>query len=143
MELKEGCKVFVDTAPIIYFIEDHPYFGSIAAEMFAMMSKGHIEVTTSVLTFVEVLTMPYKTGRMDIVGTYKEFFYNSRGFSVSNINADVAILAAKIRGRYGFKTPDALQLAAFEDLACDIFITNDVQLKKYNESKVIILSEMV
>ena len=142
MELKEGCKAFVDTAPIIYFIEENPYFGNAASEIFDMMSKGRIEVVTSVLTLIEVLTKPLKTGNHEIAETYKDFFYNSKGFYVANVDNNIAELAAKIRAKHGFKTPDALQLATFEALACDVFITNDIQLKRYDETKVIVLPKM-
>lgn len=139
MELKKGLKLFVDTAPIIYFIEEHPVYINEVSDIFARTAEGTVQVVTSVITLIEVLTKPYKLGQNDIVRTYKDFFFNSRGFSVMSINTDIAELTARIRSEFGFKLPDALQLAIFEHNDCDFFITNDKQLKIYDSSRVYIL----
>jgi predicted nucleic acid-binding protein len=136
MELKKGLKLFMDTAPIIYFIEEHPVYSNEVSDIFSGTAQGIVKVVTSVITFIEVLTKPYKLGKTDIVSIYKDFFYNSRGFSVIDINSDIAELTARIRAEFGFKLPDAVQLAIFEQSGCDYFITNDKQLKQYNSSMI-------
>ena len=83
----------------------------------------------------------YKLGQDKIVNTYRDFFFNSRGFTVMEINTEIAELTAKIRAEFRFKLPDALRLAIFEYNNCDFFVTNDKQLKAYNKSKVYILGE--
>jgi predicted nucleic acid-binding protein len=119
MELKKGLKLFVDTSPIIYFIEEHPVYINEVSDIFTRTAEGTVQVVTSVITLIEVLTKPYKLGQNDIVRTYKDFFFNSRGFSVMSINTDIAKLTARIRAEFGFKLPDALQLAIFEHTDCD------------------------
>lgn len=57
------------------------------------------------------------------------------------INTDIADLTVRIRSKFGFKLPDALQLAIFEHNSCDFFITNDKQLKIYDVSRIYILGE--
>lgn len=141
MEIKKGLRFFVDTAPIIYFIEEHPIYGDEVAKLFDRTSEEDIQIITSVITFVEVLTKPYKLGYNDIVNIYKDFFCNSKGFTVVDINMDIAELTAKIRAEFGFRLPDAMQLAIFEYSSCDYFITNDKQLKRYDDSRVHFLGE--
>lgn len=141
MELEKGLRFFVDTAPIIYFIEEHPIYSNKISELFDKTAEGHIQIITSVITFIEVLTKPLKLGYTDIVGIYENFFHNSKGFTVMDINTDVAKLTAKIRAEFGFKLPDAIQLAIFEYSGCDYFITNDKQLKRYDGSRVYYLGE--
>lgn len=143
MELKEGSRVFIDTAPIIYFIEGNQTYSSAMDSIFTKTAGGSIEVITSIITFIEVLTKPYKLKQMDIVNIYREFFYKSLNFTVVDLNSDIAVLTANIRAEYGFKLPDAVQLAVFEYTRCDMFITNDIQLKKYSESKVVVLTNIV
>ncbi|NLM20468.1 MAG: type II toxin-antitoxin system VapC family toxin [Peptococcaceae bacterium] len=125
MELNKGLKLFIDTAPIIYFIEEHPVYINEVSNIFDRTADGTVQVITSVITLVEVLAKPYKLGQNDIVDIYKDFFSNSKGFSVMGIDSGVAELTAKIRAEFGFKVSDALQLALFEHNDCDYFITND------------------
>ncbi|MDF9407133.1 MAG: hypothetical protein A4E52_01136 [Pelotomaculum sp. PtaB.Bin013] len=119
MELKKGLRLFIDTAPIIYFIEEHTDYSDEVSYIFSRTAEGAIQVITSVITLIEVLTKPYKLGRTDIVSIYKDFFYNSKGFMVMDITADIAELSAKIRAKFGFKLPDSIQLAIFEYSGCD------------------------
>ena len=39
--------------------------------------------------------------------------------------------ATDIRARYGFRTPDALHLAAAVVSGCDVFLTNDYRLNRF------------
>jgi predicted nucleic acid-binding protein len=143
MELKEGSRIFMDTAPIIYFIEENPVYKGTISGVFTKVGEGKIEIFTSIITLIEVLTKPYKLGKVNIAKTYKDFFYNSKGFTVVALNPDIADLAARIRAQFGFKLPDAIQLAIFESINCDFFYTNDIQLKRYNDKKVVVLSDLL
>ena len=142
MELKEGISIFLDTAPIIYFIEEHPLYSGLMDGLISKATNNRIKIVTSIITFIEVMTKPYKLEQMELVNTYQNFFYNSQNFSVVDLNPNIALLTAKIRADFNFKLPDAVQLAIFESMGLDLFLTNDVQLKRYNENKVIILSEV-
>nr|WP_262511949.1 PIN domain-containing protein [Marinilabilia rubra] len=59
-----------------------------------------------------------------------------------DINADIAKKTAEIRAKYGFKTPDAIQLASALHSGSDFFITNDNQLNKFKELKVILVDQL-
>jgi uncharacterized protein len=39
--------------------------------------------------------------------------------------------ATDIRARYGFRTPDAIHLAAAVVSGCDVFLTNDYRLNRF------------
>ena len=59
-----------------------------------------------------------------------------------DINADIAKKTAEIRAKYGFKTPDAIQLASALHSDSIFFITNDNQLNKFKELKVILVDQL-
>lgn len=80
-------------------------------------------------------------GQNDIVNIYKDFFYNSKGFNLVSISPDISELSARIRADFGFKLPDAIQLAVFEYTRCNLFVTNDEQLKRYDSNRVYLLSQ--
>lgn len=61
---------------------------------------------------------------------------------ISNIDREIAEKAAEIRAEYkGFKAMDALQLAAACLTKCDIFLTNDKQLRQFRGIKCIMVEE--
>ncbi len=54
--------IFLDTAPIIYFIEAHHEFGPLVKQVVELMNANRIQAFTSVLTLSEVLPKPVETG---------------------------------------------------------------------------------
>ncbi len=58
------------------------------------------------------------------------------------IDSTVAERAADLRARYNLRTPDALQTAAALDTGWQAFLTNDTQLKRVIELRVLILDEL-
>ena len=72
-----------------------------------------------------------------------EKLLNTLGVSVTEINRDIAKKAAKIRAEYKmFKSMDALQLAAATLTGCDLFLTNDKQLKQFADIRCITVDEL-
>lgn len=60
-----------------------------------------------------------------------------------DIDSKVAIRAAKLRARYGTKTPDSIFVAtAFEEQASAI-ITNDIRLRKIEGIDFIVLDDYI
>ena len=59
------------------------------------------------------------------------------------VNRQVAVKSAKLRASYSLKTPDAIQLSVAIINDATHFITNDVNLKKVKEIKVIVLDEII
>lgn len=62
---------------------------------------------------------------------------------IMEINKGIAMKAAQIRAEYrGFKAMDALQLVAACLSGCDLFLTNDKQLKQFKEIRCITVGEL-
>ena len=62
---------------------------------------------------------------------------------VVHIDEEIAKKAAKIRAQYkAFKAMDALQLATACKKNCDVFLTNDYQLRQFKEIKCITVDEL-
>ena len=131
-----------DTAPIIYFIEEHEVFGEIADEIFKMIKDDFsYHSFSSVITITEVLTQPLRRSRRDIYEKYRRFLLNSSNFVIYPIDPIVAEKAAELRAKYGIKTPDAIQLAVGIENNGTLFITNDNDLKRVDEINVQVLKE--
>ena len=68
---------------------------------------------------------------------------NTTDMDIVEINQEIAKKAAQIRAEYkGFKAMDALQLAAACLSGCDLFLTNDKQLRQFKEMKCITVEEL-
>jgi predicted nucleic acid-binding protein len=134
--------IMCDTAPIIYFIEEHKIFGEIADSFFrTIRDKAEYHAFSSVITLIEVLTQPLKQSRNDIVEKYSDFLLHSPNFHLYPVDAIIAQKAAKLRSKYSIKTPDAIQIAIGIENNATLFLTNDKNLKRVKEITVIVLED--
>ena len=136
-------KVFVDTAPIIYFLDEDVHFGEKARLIFEEILSEGKQIISSSVTCLEYLVYPYRNGNQEKVDVFFEFA-EREGLSLISITVDIAKIAAKIRAEYtSFKAMDAIQLAVAMTTGCDVFLTNDDQLKQYKGIKVLTVEEWV
>src|SRR5688572_31055761 len=84
--------------------------------------------STSALTLLEVLVVPYRAGNRPLAEQYEAVITRSRGIQVVDISRDQLRAAAQLRAVTGVKTPDALQLVAAISHGCTSFVTNDRRL---------------
>ncbi|MBQ6350682.1 MAG: type II toxin-antitoxin system VapC family toxin [Methanobrevibacter sp.] len=134
-------KVFVDTTPIIYFLDQDPNFGDKAKAIFTEILSTGKQIFTSTVTCTEYLVYPYRTGNQEKIDVFFEFVQNEE-IPLVPLTVNVAERAAKIRALYaGFKAMDAVQLATAVETGCDIFLTNDKQLKQFREVTCVTVEE--
>jgi len=133
----------IDTAPFIYFIEQHPTYLSLMREILQLVDSGTILACSSVITLTELLTMPLRSGNFSLADEYRRLLYYSRNFRLIPISVTIAERAALIRAQYNLRTPDAIQIATALHCECDTFLTNDVKLKRLTELRVLVLDELL
>lgn len=141
-ELTRVNTIFIDTAPIIYYMEAHPQFGPLAREVVSIFQSGKLTAYSSVLTLAEVISKPIERGDEKLARKFAEFLKHGKNLVMIEISEGMAEAAGKLRGRYPFlKTVDAVQLAAALDVGAEAFITNDLRLKQFKEFKILVLKE--
>ncbi len=134
-------KVFLDTTPIIYFLDFDVNFGNKTRYIFEEILENEKQMVTSTITCTEYLTFPYKTNNSEKIKAFFEFVFDCT-IPLYPVNIEVAKKAAKIRAEYkDFKTMDALQLASACVQNCDLFLTNDKQLRRFKEINCITVEE--
>lgn len=80
-----------------------------------------------------ILVFPYSSGQVEYVDNFKRFI-EYMNIEVVDIDSHIAEQGAKIRSQYrAFKAMDALQIAAAIAGGCDMFFTNDKQLRQEKE----------
>ena len=101
-ELDAHRRIMVDTAPIIYFIEEHPRFGKIVDEIFlALTSEATYHLFSSVIALIEVLTQPIREANRELAEKYRRFLLHSFNFTLYGIDPIIASKAAELRAQAG------------------------------------------
>jgi predicted nucleic acid-binding protein len=134
--------IFLDTAPLIYFIEGNSLYQDKLNQVFSSNDKGDFVFITSSITLLEVLVKPLKEGQTKLVEKYINILTNARGIEIFDITKALAIKAAELRAKYNLRTPDSKQLATAIEYHADYFLTNDIRLKSVVEINSIVLSEL-
>lgn len=136
--------VFIDTAPVIYYIEAHPKLGPLTKEIVDAFQSGVLNAFTSVITLVEVLPKPIEAGHEQLARRFADFLRYGKNLTLIEISADIAEMAGKLRGHYTFlRAMDAIQIAVALEVGADAFLTNDAKLKRIKEIKVLVLKDFL
>jgi predicted nucleic acid-binding protein len=143
MKLNQESVVFLDTAPLVYLIENHGTLHQPVLAFIRQCIRDRVQLVTSLITYIEVLTHPERLGRSDLAARYRMFLTNSEHLSIHPINIQVADECVRIRAKYGFKTPDAIQLAVSHVCGASLVLTNDKDGKAYLQEQVVLVSELV
>lgn len=143
--MTECKKIFIDTAPFIYYIEeskDNPRYCNQVQGFFADCYRKDVALITSTITLEEYYVMPYRVGELQRIVLFQKLLF-SMGVEVIGIDDKIADKAAQIRAEYSkFKAMDALQLATACLTECDLFLTNDRQLRQFGEINVVTVDKL-
>lgn len=134
-------RIGLDTNVLIYYIEEHPVLMEKVELFINKIEDGKAIGITSYVTLLELLVKPIQEGRFDLVDQYRTIL--SSKLEMVPLNEIVSIKAAELRAKYGFRTPDAIQLASVISRKGDVFVTNDKGLKKVTEIRVMVLEDIV
>ena len=139
--MTEYKKVFLDTTPIIYFLDEDINYAEKVERIFSEILESSKMIVTSTITCTEYLTYPYRTGNTEKVKVFFEFLTDCE-IMIRSIDVEIAMKAAQIRAEYkDFKTMDCLQLATACIQGCDLVLTNDKQLRQFREVKCVTVDE--
>ena len=115
-------KIFWDTNLFIYLWEKKTYAREITA-LADFMEKGCHVLATSTLTLGEILVLPARSGREDLVAQYCEAMGQ---IVLIPFEQEAAVCFAKLRAKSPtLRPPDAIQLACAMAARCELFLTND------------------
>lgn len=135
-------KVFLDTAPLIYFIESNNEYKNILFKLFDYNDKGNFLFLTSSITLLEVLVKPLRERTISLAQQYTSILTTASNLILLDVTAFIAQQAAQLRAQYNLKTPDSIQLATAMEAGADYFLTNDARLKSLSVIHAIMLAEL-
>ena len=116
-------RLFLDTCVVIYLVERiAPWCDKVVDHLKA---EGPITLCTSDLVRLEALVKPIR----DADGALKQRFEATFShYETLELNAEVYTMAAELRARHGWRTPDAIHAATAIIHSVDEFWTNDLRL---------------
>ncbi len=143
--LNEHTQWVIDTAPVIYYIEEHPKYLRLVDKIFPRFNSAanSIYAVSSLITLTEVLPQPLRQNDYELAKRYRDFLLKSRNFVLFPVDAPIAERAAEFRARYQYRTPDAIQLATGVEHDTMLFITNDKRLKNFSELTILVLEDFL
>ncbi|MBI5754084.1 PIN domain-containing protein [Candidatus Peregrinibacteria bacterium] len=132
--------VSLDTSILIYLLQDDEKYSDIVDRIFQFFESKKINLSFSSILLAELLVYPFRNGQTDIAKDWLSYFKIEKNLEIVDLNPVIAVDAAYLRAKYNIKTPDSIHLATAMQKENAIFLTNDLDLKKIQEVKVICIS---
>lgn len=138
--MKDSKKIFFDIAPIIYYLQESDLYFNTMISFLRQNRDG--DYVISAITATEYLTYPFRENDEKLINDFYSFI-DDMEVEIKEIDMRIAVKAAQIRAEYKFFKPlDSLQLATACITGCDIFLTNDKQLKQFKEIKCVTMADI-
>ena len=120
---------YIDGAILIYHYDGGPFQAPAVRWLAALKAAGD-ELAISDLVRMECRVGPLCSGDETKLKIFDGFFARP-DIRTASLTPAVFDRAAQIRADRGFKTPDAIHLAAAVESGCDRFLTNDLRLSRF------------
>jgi predicted nucleic acid-binding protein len=140
--LRDVRRLFLDTAPAIYFLERHPNYCLRMEAFFRIRRERMIEIVTSPITLAECLVHPTKHSMAERVEEYRRLILRGAGTEFHKIGVEAAERAVYARAVYSISLMDALQVGVAISTNCQAFLTNDRRLLRIAEIPILLLEDL-
>jgi predicted nucleic acid-binding protein len=121
-DLPEHALLLIDTAPIVYVIEDHPELAAIFRPVFERHEAGQVRFAVTTITLAEVLTGPLSVADEALAARYRATL---KSWFVVDLDSEIAESAARLRATLELKLGDAVQAASALAINADALVTHD------------------
>ncbi|WP_036478580.1 type II toxin-antitoxin system VapC family toxin [Myxosarcina sp. GI1] len=142
LAIPSDSKVYVDTAVLIYTLEENTDYFSLLQPLWTKFQAQEIDLISSDLILMEVLVLPLRSNNQSLVSDYEQLLLNS-AMQLVPISQSILRQAANLRANTNLKTPDAIHAASAISVNCDLFITNDLGFRNLSNLSAVILSEVL
>ncbi|HLJ34381.1 MAG TPA: PIN domain-containing protein [Ktedonobacteraceae bacterium] len=142
IDLLKGYKIGLDTSPLIYLTEANTDYKSVVKPFFEAVRHNEFTVVTSMVSVVEVLIHPIRNNDTDLIQTYRDLLFKTRGLKTVSLSQRIAEEAARLRATNNIRTPDSIQMATAIVEKASFFLTNDKQLPSLPNLKILLLDDL-
>jgi predicted nucleic acid-binding protein len=132
--LPENSLLLVDSAPIIYVLEDHPELAAVFRPVFEAHDEGVLRLAVTTVTLAEVLTGPLGARDEVLAERYRATL---KSWFVVDLDAEIAESAARLRAACKLKLADAVQAASALAVGADALVTHDRDFSALRDLRVL------
>jgi predicted nucleic acid-binding protein len=125
----KGKRVYFDTNVFIYLVEGYVDFETSLNEIRESILHQEAEIFTSELTLCEVLVLPFRSNNTEFVNIYRQFIEDSGAFNLIPTTRETYIRASLFRAQMRLKMADSIHVATAVECGCEVFASNDTDLK--------------
>lgn len=135
-------RLFLDTAPIVYYIEKNPKYFALTTPIFDLVDKGTLTAVLSPVTLAECLVGPYRSGLITLQQEFLSLLTYGRNILFSPIDHLCSFADAELRARYNLNLLDAMQVAVALNAGCEALLTNDAALRRVAELRILVVDDL-
>ena len=143
LEDLQGQVVALDSAPLIYFIEQRKPYVDLLRPVFRAVEEGQFSLVTSVVTLLEVMVQPIRHDDEALANNYQDILLNGTNIRMEPVTLTIAQVAAELRAESRLKTPDAIHLATALQHQAAAFLTNDRDFGDTGSLKILRIGDLV
>ena len=133
-DLLEGALLLIDSAPIIYVLEEHPQLGPRFAPLFAAHAAGRLRFAVTTITVAEVLLGPLRAGNDALAQRYQTILGSWQPVA---LGPDIAASAAQLRASFRLGLADAVQAASALAINAAALVTHDRDFSRLDSVRII------
>lgn len=132
--LSHQALLLLDTAPIVYCLEDHAKLGPRFQPLFEAHRNGEIRFAVTTITLAEVMTGPLQTNDEALARRYRAVL---ESWQIVDLDSDIAESAARLRASLRLRLPDAIQAASALAINAEALVTHDRSFTRVKTLRVI------
>ncbi len=140
--LAGATSVFLDTAPIIYYLENNPRYHDVMEAFFRFRTTQGILLVTSPITLSECLVHPVRLGLDLLEKDYHNLIVRGEGTLFQAIGSTEALEAAHIRAAHNLTLADSIQAAVARTTGCQALLTNDPAFQRIASPRAVLLDDL-
>jgi predicted nucleic acid-binding protein len=134
--------VFFDLGPVMRLLEFNAEYYPIVSQVLDLIYEKKIQMIASPVTLYSVCYRALLHGDTALARQYREFFTRSVGFSLREIDSEIALAAAEFRARHSVSFEESLQLATAFHCGADYVITENESWKVFLDTQVVTLNDL-
>lgn len=134
---RQPSRLFLDSAPILYFLESHPLHREALERLFGQIRERKLRAVTSTLTLNECLL-----GLPPRAAACVRLLREELNSLIVPIDRHIVSRAGQLRENYGLTPSDAVQISTALDTGCRGLVTNDRSLQRVAAIPVILLDDL-
>jgi predicted nucleic acid-binding protein len=132
-DLPKGAVLLIDSAPIIYVLEDHPKLALRFRPLFEAHA-GLLSFAVTTITIAEVLTGPMRGGDDALARRYRSILESWRPVG---LDIDIAESAARLRASLRLSLADAVQAASALAINAAALVTHDRDFSRVRSLRIL------